>query len=70
MQLDEQIELAFKAGVSWAMENAYCRDMTGVSYADVDLDRNIEEGIQEYINGNSKPSKSASILDQSHGGSI
>lgn len=59
MQMDEEIELAFKAGVEWTMENVYCNIVLPRPTDDcISLDRNIEDGIQEYINGNLKPNKS------------
>ncbi len=58
MQLDEELELSFKAGAEWAMENAYC-DLDGVS-----LDRDIVDGYIEYINGNSKSDTDKAILEQ------
>lgn len=65
MQLDEEIEKAFKAGAEWAFENTWCnRD------EEIEMDRDINEGIQEYINGNRQSSEGSPILDKSHGGSI
>jgi len=65
MQLDEEIEKAFQAGVEWALENSYCRDRGGYGDAYVEMDRAMHEGYAEYINGNSKSGKSTQILDKS-----
>lgn len=58
MQLDEQIELAFKAGGEWVLDNAYAHG----DY--VELDKDFNEGIKEYINGNLQSTESAAVLDE------
>lgn len=64
MQLDEATEKAFQAGIEWTLENCYCKDRGGYSDAYVELDRSMYEGYQEYINGNSKSTESAAVLDK------
>lgn len=53
MQMDEETELAFKAGAEWVLENSYCDGL-----GEIELDRKIIDGYIEYINGNFKPNKS------------
>lgn len=62
MQLDEQIEKSFKAGIEW-WEEFYN------AFDDFPSDTEIEEAYTEYINGNSESSKGNVLLDKSYGGS-
>ena len=65
MQLDEEIEKAFKAGYDYAMDNAYCaRDGRYDEY--IAAESTCNEGFVEYINGNLQSTESTPILDQSY----
>jgi hypothetical protein len=61
MQLDEEIEKAFKAGAMYAIEESFSgpgRDMYFPSQED------IEKATMEYINGNHESIKSIAVLDE------
>lgn len=68
MNLEEIIERAFEAGADFVIDN------TNVEFdneiIDFPGDRETSIALTEYINGNLKSSESASVLHQSHGGSI
>jgi hypothetical protein len=58
MQLDEQMELAFKAGCEWCRE--YYQD-----FSFLPSDDEMESGYRDYINGDSESIQTTEVLDKS-----
>lgn len=60
MHIGNSLGRAFKAGAEWVLDNCYADGNS------VELDKDIDDGLKEYINGNFESSENFSILDEGH----